>query len=89
MEAPARTDVVSVYPNPSGSEILFNFSSFDLSKDQIGLVIYDRMGKEVLNFPAIQESIFTLKKELPAGVYFYNVLKDKRNADSGKLIIVK
>lgn len=86
--APEKTNALSIAPNPFNAytTIVLN----DASKvNNYKLMMYNMMGKEVMN-TIITNQLTTLEmKDLQSGIYFYKVLDNNKIIQSGKLISKK
>lgn len=78
---------VSVYPNPFtesttitiGKDVLLNNAQF---------LMYDVLGKEVINMKDIRSKQFNINKNtLDSGVYFFKLINDNKGIGTGKLFI--
>jgi hypothetical protein len=78
-------NAVLIAPNPFGSSTTITLS--DVTKiNNYKLVMYNVMGKEVMN-TIITNQLTTLKTgNLHAGIYFYKVVENNKVVQSGKLI---
>lgn len=76
-----KTSHVTVFPNPAEESIYLNVSSLMVGKEY---VIYDLMGRAMLKGRLLSESTTISIVELPAGVYFLNILA--MNGDVAKII---
>lgn len=78
-----ETSSLLVYPNPSQGDVQFKLKGSSI--DQIR--IYDISGAELL-LDKSDTDLYTLKRSLPAGMYFYTLYADQKNIN-GKFVIEK
>lgn len=71
-----------IYPNPFSSELTIIDNNFNGKSE---LYIYNTLGKLVLK-TTLSASVNTLKIDLQAGIYLYNITNDHGLQKSGKLI---
>ncbi|MBI3135115.1 MAG: T9SS type A sorting domain-containing protein [Bacteroidetes bacterium] len=89
VSANRKTDVISVYPNPSSGELTFQFPVS--CHGSYHLTFKDSMGKEYLEYMDVNEETHAtgsaLFEHLPAGIYFVEILDDNGNLVSLQKII--
>ena len=79
---------VNVYPNPFSDEATVTMNASSLNLQHGMFVMYDVMGKEVINMNLPQRNSFTIERgNLPDNIYFYTIVKDGQIIFSGKLTI--
>jgi hypothetical protein len=81
---------VTVFPNPMESTTTF---SIYLTKEaEVSLSLADVTGREAARYlygkiPAGESKIIFNRKQLPAGIYFYQLQMNSNEVETGKLII--
>jgi hypothetical protein len=82
----AENNLVTEYPNPCGDVATFTVKT--THPEELIFNLYDVTGNLVRNIQHISTSEFKMEKgNLPAGVYFYNVMDTKTVYGFGKLIV--
>lgn len=76
---------INIYPNPfiTNATIMITDAS---QMNNYELRIYDVLGTEVMNTIIIKQLTAIETNNLPSGIYSYNVFKNDKNIQSGKLI---
>jgi len=78
---------VSVYPNPFGNTVTIEIQNATVRAGKQEFKIYNNTGKLVKRVK-VQHSTFTVDKEnLPDGMYFYQLIRQKEIISTGKLVI--
>lgn len=85
VDAGKTSDVLSITPNPFSSFATITLTDASASKD-LKLILYNTLGKEVLNTNIIQQVTTLNTSELRSGIYFYKVSDNGKMVQSGKLI---
>jgi hypothetical protein len=76
---------VSIYPNPFSTSI--NIGLNDLSKiNNCEVRVYNILGSVVMSLKLTQQLTVPETGNLPAGIYFYNVISNNKTVQAGKLI---
>ncbi|MBI2279896.1 MAG: DUF3494 domain-containing protein [Bacteroidetes bacterium] len=81
----ATNEAITIYPNPfstSATIVLNDFSKSNTTE----LRMYDVLGKEMMNEVITKSTTTFDTSNLPSGVYFYRVIDNNKNVQSGKLI---
>jgi len=83
-------EAVTAYPNPATSQVVFSYRLPD-AKDGLHLVVTSVNGKEVARFQltGLKGVVHWYTKEIPNGVYFYQVNDSRKNWSKGKVVIMK
>jgi Secretion system C-terminal sorting domain len=86
--APANIERnVKIYPNPAVTTINFEFQNFDKSYN---LVIFNFIGKKVLEVKVTDQKMIVPLTDFYRGVYIYQVLDKQGNTvESGKFQVAK
>ncbi len=83
---PSLLSSVELFPNPVVSSATVKIElaqNSGLSISDVSLVVFDQLGREVMNYPNISSSTFTIERgELAAGSYIYKVL----NKNNGSVL---
>lgn len=79
---------VEVFPNPTDGNVVVRITNgHEFANEKLELKIYDLLGREVffsqLHSPNSQLNL----KDLPGGIYFYEVTSDQQSVARGKLLI--
>jgi hypothetical protein len=76
---------VNVYPNPFFDHITIELS--DTSSVPLTFLLIDKTGQVVVRVENIKAKMVNVSRDkLPAGLYFYQVRRDKQLIKTGKLI---
>ncbi|MCP4441562.1 MAG: T9SS type A sorting domain-containing protein [Aureispira sp.] len=76
---------VKVYPNPFKEQTTLEVEGGEYQ--QLEVAIYDITGKEVMQYQSKQNSIIIQRKNLPQGIYSYQLRGDQQLIHTGKFII--
>jgi hypothetical protein len=81
----------NVYPNPSSDNVFFSFTLIESS--EVKLEIHNNMGQivSVMNksFSQGGQQVVWDAENMPTGLYFYRLIKDKQPTSTGKLMVVR
>jgi hypothetical protein len=75
------------YPNPMTTSLVIKMPDASESNSS-QLKIYNSLGSLVI-FTTMTQKTTTIANNLPSGVYFYNIIRNNRTVQSGKLISKK
>lgn len=78
-------DAVSVYPNPFKNSIAVTVNNV-LQYQTPELIIYNMVGKNVMNVHLTQERTVLDNVTFSSGMYFYSIISNGKTVQSGKLI---
>ncbi len=79
---------ITVQPNPFTEQAIIDLSSLSLNTNSNNqLSIFDLTGKELRSQKITNDQVTVERKQLPAGVYFYQVVSDNATLHTGKLMI--
>ncbi|HWY98995.1 MAG TPA: ice-binding family protein, partial [Bacteroidia bacterium] len=81
----STNDVAKIYPNPFKSSISITLNDI-IQINKCEVVIYNVLGKEVMNTIITNQTTTIGTSMLPSGVYFYRVVNNNTLLQSGKLI---
>lgn len=77
---------INLYPNPFQQQATLDIEGLDFNQ-KIDLQIFDGTGQLVREQNTVGHSFIIDKKDLPTGLYFYQLWADKRSIGQGKFII--
>ncbi len=78
---------VIVYPNPFSTSTTVHINE-NIILNGASIMVFDLVGKNVLNITNLHSSdVLIERKDLDAGVYFYQFMNDNHIVSTGKLII--
>ena len=77
--------LISIYPNPLFSSAIIEISNSNYKN--CDLFIYDVLGQEVLKKKIVNQKTEIEKRNLPSGIYFYQLKNEKKFLANGKLVI--
>jgi hypothetical protein len=83
----SQSRTVTVYPNPFTDETTLEVSQ-DILDEGPEFFLYDVLGKKVFNFIIAKQKTIISRRNLPAGIYFFEMLNAEGIIFNGKLIIV-
>lgn len=76
---------IQVYPNPTKDNCILNWKNFsDTDKSYVSL--YDIFGKFMRNIPITSQQTTIAKQDLANGLYFWQITKNNRIVQKGKLV---
>jgi len=78
---------IEVFPNPFKEHLTISFTEH--MPQSAKLLLYDRMGRQVLDRPLPAGTNLFETSSLPSGVYFYEVWEKERRVSSGKVVKVE
>lgn len=78
-------NLVKVYPNPFSEKTTFEITRWKNQK--YVLTIFDLFGSEIIKYEIQNQKTEISIKDLPNGMYFYQMKENKQFISSGKLII--
>ena len=81
----ADYNAVTIAPNPISSTTTITLNG-DNKATNYKLVLYNSLGKEVINTTLTQQKTALNSKELYAGIYFFKIMNNDKLIQSGKLI---
>jgi hypothetical protein len=74
-----------IYPNPFSTQIIININNVSLT-NEIELRIYNVNGVEVVNTIVTNELTTIDTSNLPSGIYFYKIIDNDKDIQTGKLL---
>lgn len=85
-----RPEEIRAFPNPADKQVFFSYNLPD-AKGQLQLTITDIRGKQVESFNLKDKRGLQVwyTKELPNGIYLYEVRDSRQKLGNGKVVIVK
>jgi hypothetical protein len=78
-------NIVTIAPNPISSTTTITIN-VDNKTANYKLVLYNSLGKEVINTALTQQKTALNSKELHSGIYFFKIMNNDKLIQSGKLI---
>jgi hypothetical protein len=76
---------IAIYPNPFSEKTTIEITSSNNQK--YILTIFDLFGSEIMKYEIQNQKTEISRKDLPNGIYFYQVKDNKNNISTGKLIL--
>jgi len=87
-ENPIQENTILVYPNPAINEL--NIDLRGIANENLNILMFDLAGKEIFNEILSSTSLNKIDiTELPAGIYFGNVMSNQQKIGSFKFIVSK
>ncbi|TRZ48010.1 DUF3494 domain-containing protein [bacterium] len=85
VDAPKANDVVTIYPNPFSAFATIMINDASLIKE-IEFKLYTVLGEEVMKETLTKQLTTLDTSNLPLGIYFYQIISNKKTVQSGKLV---
>lgn len=86
MDGEVETATISSFPNPFDNSMTFFIGNIFEIGYNYSIIITNATGQFVDKIPTVSSEEIIYEKDLPAGVYFYQLLKDSNQIATGKFI---